>query len=303
LLATIGRSTRWFDRCCGLVLPRLGCTVVRADASTGVHHLVAELRGGGQSVVWLKLDGFDADDPVSVGNKFAVAFARAYGSPVFGHGVPIGHTMSQLRRLHSLLGPLAVVVSFGEKNAAAVRQIRSITGLGSSVTIIVPEGTDDDVIKDWSPTAVLEAVEFSLKLDEASDIALGAVTLDDVSSLLERCRGRFVDFVAAVRATEGLPPLLEPEPEGFSFSGGAVNELPPGLLISSLRRRGASMEAFEVCVRLSPELAGDFVADAAPHYVLNGLNRRLLRQLEFLPAPVREQSDDLMRWWFAAHTS
>jgi hypothetical protein len=303
LLATGGRSSRWFDRCRGLLVPLAGCTVVRADPSTGVHHLVAEIRSIGQSVLWLELDALDGDDLVSVGNKFALAFAQAYGSTIFGHGVPIGHTITQLQRLHALIGPLFIVVSSGQWNVEAVLRIRALADTGSSVCIVVPEATEDGILSSWCPSNILEAREFFLSLEEASDIARGAIPPEDVAGLLSRCGSRFVSFVSAVRATAGLPPILEPEPNGFSVSGGGLKELPATLLVSSLRRRGACMEAFEVCVRLLPELASDLVVEAATQYVANGLNRRLLRQLELVPEKIREQSDDLMRWWFSALTS
>jgi hypothetical protein len=303
LLATGGRPSRWFDRCRGLLVPLTGCTVVRADTSTGVHHLVAEVRSIRQSIIWLKLDDLDADDPVSVGNKFALAFSESVGSSVFGLGVPIGHTVMQLHRIHSLFGPLVVVVSAGQKNVEAVHRIRSLAELGSSVCIIVPEATSDRILSAWAPSRVLEARELFLTSEEAVDLASGAIPPDDVPELLACCQGRFAAFVAAVRSTAGLPPVLEPEPNGFSLSGDQFEQLPAGLLVSSLRRRGASMEAFEVCVRLAPELAGDVIAEAAAQYVGNGLSKRLLRQLELIPHEILERSDELLRWWFAVHTS
>jgi hypothetical protein len=266
--------------------------------------VVAEIRSHREPFVWLRLDSFDGEDSISVGNKFAVAFARSHGSSVFGHGAPIEHTIEKLKQFHELFGRLVIVVSAAQYNVSAVDAIRSLAHFGSDVVLVVSESTSDELLAVWSADRVVEAAELELTEEEAHELASGILLRPDrIIEVLSSKGSRFGEYVAAVRLEAGLPPLLEPEPDGYSMAGGALNELPADLLISSLRRRGASIEAFEVCVRWSPEMATELVREAAPQYVTNGLTRRLCRQLELLPDSTRTQSDDLMRWWFGALTS
>jgi tetratricopeptide (TPR) repeat protein len=302
LYVAASRSASWVARCRRL-LGSSGCTVVRADPSSGINHVVAEIRSNQEATVWLMLDRFDAGDAVSVGNKFAAAFARLQGASVFGQGVPIDHTVARLKRFSGLFGKLTVIVSAAQHNVSAVSSIRSLAGYGSDVVLVVDESTSDDVLGRWSADRVVEAAELRLTEQEASEVASGIMPAHSVARLLAMTSFRFVGFAAAVRSEAGLPPLLEPEPNGYSMAGGALDELPADLLISSLRRRGASIEAFEVCVQWLPEMAGELVREAAPQYFANGLTRRLSTQLSLLPDTLRLQSDDLMRWWFGALTS
>jgi len=298
-----GPVSKWTARCRRVVFPFAGCLVIRANESTGVHHVIADERPRGMPCIWLKLDNADSGDPISVGNLFAESYARITGSDVFGLGMPIGHTVARMQRLHGLLGPHLIVVSWGQFNVEATTQIRSLADSGCSVCIIVPESTSDSVLANWRPCRVIEADQFRLTTEEAVEIVGGLLPESDVPEMLARTGGRFVEFVSDVRDMAGLPPFLAPDPTGVLFAGGVADELPPDLLLSSLRRRGASVEAFEFCVYLAPGRAAELIREAAPQYVATGMVRRMLMKLEMLPRDVLEGSDDLMRWWFAALTS
>lgn len=297
------RGTRWVNRCRRLFLPLSQCVVVRAAEDAGVHHVLAEERAYGLPTVWIKLDVNDVGDPVSVGNRLVRAFGHAYRSDVLGLGAPVGHVVSRLQRYGEVLGANVVIVSAAHHNPAAVAEIRLLGDFGSNLILVVDEDTPDHVIATWDPVRVIESEQFALTAMEAEEIAQGLVPPGVVEDLLSRCEHRFVSFVNTVRELGGFPDLQDPAPSGPSTGDLASLGVPAELVLSSFRRRGQHIEGFEFVVRNAPHLASDAIRDAAPQYVASGMSRRMLHQIGLLPEDQRRESDDLMRWWFAASVS
>ena len=296
-------SSRWLARCRRAVFPYTGVQLVNASRRSGVFVVLAELRSVKAPLLWLHLDARDSSDSVSISNRLSDALLDLYGARVFGHGTPVSHGVTRLSRLHSLLGPYTIVLSNAHLNVDASTTIGRLGAFGSNVVLVVPEEAQRVSAAVFGATRAIDGSAFRMTLEEAVEIAEGCLPPDAVEELWKRVDASFVDFVGEMRARSGKPPLLEPEPSGFSISGSTLDEVPYELLVASLRRKGAEMDAFEVSARIQPDRCWELIEEAGPLFSVAGLHDRLYTILEGLPRHVLEESDSLMRWWFTAATS
>ena len=142
-----------------------------------------------------------------------------------------------------------IVVSNAHINPEASITISRLGVLGSNVVLVVPEDSTFHQSGTIGAVRSIDGTTFKMSLDEAEEIAEGYLPGDAVKELWVRVDGAFVDFVGEMRERSGKPPLLEPEPSGFSISGSTLHDVPYELLMASLRRKGAEMDAFEVAAR------------------------------------------------------
>jgi tetratricopeptide (TPR) repeat protein len=253
-------------------------------------------------MIWIELDERDSDDSVSVANKLSDSLEEIYGVRIFGQGVPIAHGVARLLRFHSLLGPYCIAVTAAQWNYPASLALAPLGEVGSNVILVVAE----DGPSATPPLKVGRLVgeqSFALRRDEAIELAHGLVSDSTVDHVWRKTEGRLLEFVSEIRAMSGEVPLLVPEPSGFSLSGVELSEIPFEVLISSLRRKGALVDAFEVTTRLQPERSAELIEEAGPQFSVRGLHERLYNLLSGLPTSVLEGSDELMRWFFAAAVS
>lgn len=299
----LARSSRWLERCRSLLMPFAGVQIVSAGDASGIHHIVADLRTPTSSPIWLKLEEADSEDLRSVANKLSRAVERFAGGPVFGVGLPVEHGIAKLVKFQDLLGPYLIVISRAHFNVAAVSAICSLADHGASILLVVPDWLERRHMAACTPTRWIDETALRLSLDEVRTLTEGHMPEGDALQLAEHCGFRFGLFMEQFCRHVGLPPLLSPEPDGYSFQGDVLDMADPEIVLNALKRRGALMDAFELSAREFPWRAAEFVDEVGSRYAVEGLNTRFKATLERLPRSVLEGSDSLMRWWFSSATN
>ncbi len=295
-------ASSWLSRCRRALVPFAGAQVVSAGSGSGINFIIAGLRTSRLKAIWVELDERDIDDSVSVANKLSDAIEEQFGARLFGQGIPLVHAVARLEGLHELLGPYTIVVGNANLNIDAVATVAGLSEYGSNVILVEPGATEHLAIAAHVQRRVAEDV-FALSDDEAIQLSAGSVPPEVAVAENAAVNGRFLDFMNSVRALSGEPPVLEPEATGFSIFGSGVGEVPFDLLVASLRRKGALVDAFEVCARIRPERCSELIDEAGPRFAMAGLHERLYAILGSLRLEVLESSDQLMRWYFSSATS
>jgi tetratricopeptide (TPR) repeat protein len=293
-------QTAWHSRLTTLLESTPGPVLVVASRLTGIDLIVSELGSPTRPLLWLKFDTYDYCDPVSQGSKLADSVAVSLGSPLFGHGLPLNYGTDVLARFHSAIGPLCIVLSNAHLAPDSVQHFLPLAGLGSRLIVVADRDADLAEVQFGS---VIESMELRLTESEATEWAAGCSTKIDHHALLACADGYVLPFVSRWRAECGHPPLLIPEPHGATFEDLGESVVEPKHLVDALLNRGAASEAFELAVRSRLQLADDLIARAGRVYFDRGQYRRAFRLLDGLGRRVRGQSDELMRWYFAAATA
>ena len=282
-------------------MPFIGTQAVSAGHGTGINFVVAGLRTSRIKALWFELDERDVEDSVSVANKLSDAMEDQFGARVFGQGIPLVHAIARLEGLHELLGPYTIVVTNAHLNVEAMATVAKLSELGSNVILVEP-GESEQLARTVRVRRRVSEHVFALSDDEAVQLSTGSVPPEVAIAENTAVGGRFLDFMNKIRSLSGEPPVLEPEAKGFSIFGSGVDEVPFDLLIASLRRKGALVDAFEVCARLRPERCSELIDEAGPRFAVAGLHERLYAILGSLRPEVLESSDQLMRWYFSSAT-
>ena len=302
MLAREVNASSWLGRCRRALVPFSGTQAVSAGPGTGISLVVAGLRSSKVKALWIELDERDIEDSVSVANKLSDAMEDQFGARVFGQGIPLIHAIARLEGLHELLGPYTIVVTNAHLNVDAMAAVAKLSDLGSNVILVEPGETEQLALTARVRRRVSEEV-FALSDDEAVQLSAGSVPPEVAVAENRALGGRFLDFMNKIRALAGEPPVLEPEARGFSIFGSVVDEVPFDLLIASLRRKGAVVDAFEIAARLRPERCWELIDEAGPRFAMAGLHDRLYTILGSLRPEVLHSSDQLMRWYFSSATS
>lgn len=295
-------TSSWLSRCRRALVPFAGTQVVSAGNGSGINFVIAGLRTSKLKAIWIELDERDVEDSVSVANKLSDAIEEQFGARLFGQGIPLFHAVSRLEGLHELLGPYTIIVGNAHLNIDAVATVAELSEHGSNVILVEPGETEHLARSARAQRRVAEGT-FALSEDEAIQLSAGSVPPEVAVSENAAVHGRFLDFMNSIRALSGEPPVLEPGATGFSIFGSGVSEVPFELLVASLRRKGALVDAFEVCARIRPERCSELIDEAGPRFAMAGLHERLYAILRTLRSEVLESSDQLMRWYFSSATS
>ena len=295
-------ASSWLSRCRRALVPFCGAQVVSAGNGSGINFIIAGLRTSRVKALWVELDERDVEDPVSVANKLSDAIDEQFGARLFGQGIPLVHAVTRLEGLHELLGPYTIIICNAHLNTEAVATVAELSEHGSNIILVEPGETEHLANVVRARRRVAESV-FALSNEEAIQLSAGSVPPEVAISENLAVSGRFLDFMNSIRALSGEPPVLEPEATGFSIFGSGVGEVPFDLLVASLRRKGALVDAFEVCARIRPERCAGLIDEAGPRFAMAGLHERLYAILGSLRPEVLESSDQLMRWYFSSATS
>lgn len=183
------------------------------------------------------------------------------------------------------------------------QQIVELCNVGFRVCLVVPARWPCEAHGSVPVTNTFSEADFALSLEEAREIGVGALPPDAIEEWYVASAGRFVHFVNGLRTKIGIPELPQPTPTGVTAGLDDRDAIPVELLVTSLVRRGAYIDAFEVSVADASHLAHGLIDLAGPQYMAEGLAARLVRQLEVLPKHVVHASEDLMFWWFSARAA
>src|SRR5690606_23733581 len=146
---------------------------------------------------------------------------------------------------------------------------------------------------------VLGPDELRLSLDEAKEIAPGALSAEQVEALWREADGRFTPFSASSYSATGLPRLHVPSAAGPLVASEEAVLVDPAPAIVALQREGDLIGALELAVLKAPELVEDLLRTAGPRYQEEGLLERLHLLLSALPESY-SRSDRVLEWRLVA---
>ena len=299
----IASGRQWYSRVRDLLHGLRGYAVARLDGASGLDHVLHEMGVAGSPLLWVHLNPRDAGDAVAVGNRLSEAMGRfAAGRPVRS-GASLAAAVSAVLRTPMVADQALAVVTNAHMNWTASQEIVGLVGAGYSVCLVVPPYWCFGERESKPVDVLLDEGSFTVSQAEALEIGRGALPPDVLHECYVASRGQFVPYVNLVRDRLGLPGLLAPTPDGFCGYADESEPVPVEFLTMALARRGAYIDAFELCVQSGQNLAPDIVRYAAPQYVSEGLLTRLGRQIERLDPSVLRSSDDLMFWWFSSRTA
>jgi len=109
----------WFERQTKSIVFRPTSTVVDARPEYGLSYLFEEIAGASTSFIWITLE--EGDDSVAIGNKLSRSVRQSVGATLFGTGMPYSYALNYLVGLADDLGPLFLLVDYGDRNAAFCR--------------------------------------------------------------------------------------------------------------------------------------------------------------------------------------
>ncbi len=268
----------------------------------GINHIIAELAGFGERLVWVEFDPYDSGDVASQGNKFSDAVARAVSARIVGHGLPIEHCMRIVARVAATLQPVCFVFSRVEHASETGDYLHYLSGRGVKV-VVVGEALAD--VERYDPASLLPAGDLLLTRHDIEASADLSPNLD-VNALLDIAEDAgwlYLPFAVRCSAHFNMPPVIVPEPAGASLVGSCQESVEESEIVRAYVSRGLHAEGLELAIRSNLPLDESLVEAGSRALTQRGLSRRLFGLLDGLGATKRRSSDNTMKWYFAAATA
>lgn len=278
---------------------------ILAPPELGFEFAIAGMNCLKRRLIWVAFDERDHGDSMSQGAKLTESVERALGAATMGYGLTLPQVLVGLARIHPLLGPFTLVLS-GVRDARHVEvALSSLAAMGSNVILQWLTHQSWSESRRWQGVVEVDQGEFYLDEAELCEIIepWPPATSSKAGRSVECKQGLLAVFERHLDPRE-LDLLLVPRPGGADLLTAHRDEgLDVGRLAEALVYRGRAIDAFELLVRNGSRIPEEVMNAAGRDYFERGLHRRLWATISDVPHRVRQRSDALMRWWFAAATA
>jgi tetratricopeptide (TPR) repeat protein len=274
-----------------------------APPELGVEFAIAGMNSAQRRLIWVEFDHRDHGDLMSQGAKLTDSVERALGVATLEYGLTLPQVLAELARMHPLLGPFTVCLS-GLRDVNQVRvALSSLATMGSYVLLHwkAQEGRSDLGL--GSSMIEVDESEFFVDDAELAELIDPGPPASPEGAIGSAGRRALLDLFRLYLDPKELDLVLVPRPGGADFL--VANRCPAldvGRLAGALAYRGRAIDAFELLVHHGLAVPQEVMNAAGRDYLDRGLHRRLWAITSDIPAPVRHQSEAMMRWSFAAAT-
>lgn len=124
-----------------------GVAVLLGASSWSAHNFLQRLSRPDQPIIWVDLSARDQSDPVSQGNRLAQAVERAFGSPLFGLGMPFSYGLNVLQKHQGLLGSFAIGVYGAEYALEMVEALLAMPKLSQPLVLCFEQPSKQACLK------------------------------------------------------------------------------------------------------------------------------------------------------------
>lgn len=220
---------------------------------------------------WVECDG----DSIEFGDELSGALQRALGSPLFGHGVPISHGLDILERELPRIGPLQVVVGWGEHCLSAIERLLSFVAVPNRLLIV---SSRDIGLGRLNEVESLDPAHLVMRAGEAVRATLGVLSPQEALGLMVGADGKFGLFRNALLKRLDVPPV------GADLQIDAVKRTEQTHeRLRGLVRKSQWVEALELACQIDPELGVDLVEPAGHQLANQGAYDYLAQLINRLP--------------------
>jgi hypothetical protein len=290
----------WLQQHLTAIKKHPGPTLLSAPTLFGTSHLLAALKDGESTFVWVELTTSDRDDPIAQGNRLAEAVKQALNYPLYESALPYDYGLRVLSNQLELLGPFTFAVSNADYAPQFTVDLLELHRLGSRV--VLAGASPADVFALPETVQVITGSELKLTLQQAKAFTKGYMPDGDIPHLLKSSNGAYELFVEKINEYLSLPLPTRPSPEGSRLAGNNEVEVEPELLLKVLMKQSKWLEALELACSLLTDWVPGVVDEAGHVYYEAGLHKRLWELLDALPEPIKKHQYVLYwrlmsGWW------
>lgn len=249
-------------------------------------------------LAWFELDDQTREDPVAQGNALARAVNAVLPAPLLSMALPYRSHLAVLKRHRNDLLPLRLALTLERPDEPIVHDLLELQRDGYSIVVDVRgEASTAGAGLDDCQTVGPEV--FRVSLQEAREMAPGALAAEQVEALWTEADGRFTPYTSAAHRAAGLPRLNVPSAAGPLLAREEAVLFDPAPAIVALQREGDLIGALELAVLRVPEHVEDLLRMAGPRYQEEGLLERLHLLLSALPESYA-RSERVLEWRLVA---
>jgi len=300
--STLIQQQEWLSRATKRFTESRSPVGVVGTRDHGVNHVVSELSGYGNRLVWVEFDEHDSGDTASQGNKLSDALARAISARVIGHGLPVEHCLRVVSRLAATLQPIVFVFTNVQFAPETCDCLHHLNAQGVRVVAIGREALD---VERCIPASLVQSSELLLARTDLTSSWRDSMELSisELEEIAEEVGWRYLPFVVRCSTLLKLPPVIVPEPTGATIEGPNGDDVDSAELVRAYVSRGLHAEGLELSIRSGLHMDETLIDAGARALTERGLSRRLFGLLDGLGGERRARSYQTMKWYFASATA
>ena len=159
--------------------------------SWSAHNFLQRICRADQTLIWIEISGRDQSDPIVLGNRLSKAVERAFGTPLFGMGMPFTYGLSVLQRHQGLLGSFALGLCGADFAPELVDGLMALQDESSSLVLC------------YTQPPQLEGLKDAFVIDLRSSLKVEPLAISEEEQDLEQ-QGIFSVLVAQRRWVEAF---------------------------------------------------------------------------------------------------